>query len=81
MPPWAAVMLSSAAFAAAHLSLKDAPVLFALGCWLGAIYCRSRNLLSPMLVHGAWNSAVLSLLFALAASGMDVQQLLKDGTL
>lgn len=81
MPPWAAVVASSTAFGLAHLSLKDLPVLIALGCWLGALYCRSRNLLTPMLVHGAWNSAVLSLLFWLTASGIDVQQLLKENAL
>lgn len=81
MPPWAAVIASAGAFAIAHLSLKDLPVLFALGCWLGAIYCRSRNLLTPMIVHGAWNSTVLTLLFWLTANGVDIQQLLKEGNL
>ncbi|KAF8071353.1 hypothetical protein HT031_001437 [Scenedesmus sp. PABB004] len=81
MPPWAAVLASATAFGLAHLSLRDLPVLIALGCWLGAIYCRSRNLLTPMLVHGAWNGGVLSLLFWLTANGVDVQQLLKDGQL
>eukprot|EP00882_Tetradesmus_deserticola_P018496 GHRQ01019866.1.p1 GENE.GHRQ01019866.1~~GHRQ01019866.1.p1 ORF type:complete len:147 (+),score=37.39 GHRQ01019866.1:932-1372(+) len=81
MPTWAAVTASSGAFAVAHLSLKDLPVLFALGCWLGAIYCRSRNLLTPIIVHGAWNSTVLTLLFLLTANGVDIEQLLKEGNL
>lgn len=80
MPTPAAIFASSLAFGVAHLSLKDLPVLVALGCLLGALYVRSRNLLTPMLVHGVWNSTVLTLLFALTASGVDVQQLLKDGT-
>jgi membrane protease YdiL (CAAX protease family) len=79
MPTWAAVVASSAAFGIAHLSIRDLPVLFALGCWLGAIYCRSRNLLTPMLVHGAWNSTVLTLLFWLTANGVDVEKLIKEG--
>lgn len=79
MPTWAAVIASSAAFGIAHLSIRDLPVLFALGCWLGAIYCRSRNLLTPMLVHGAWNSTVLTLLFWLTANGVDVEKLIKEG--
>jgi hypothetical protein len=38
----------------------------------------SRNLLTPILIHGIWNSVVLSALFALAASGLDVQELIKE---
>jgi membrane protease YdiL (CAAX protease family) len=77
----AAIFASSVAFGVAHLSLKDLPVLIALGCLLGALYVRSRNLLTPMIVHGVWNSTVLTILFALTASGVDVQQLLKEGSL
>ena len=55
-------------------------MLFALGCLLGAVYLRSRSLLAPMLVHGAWNGAVLTILFALAAAGVDVQQLLRESS-
>lgn len=38
----------------------------------------SRNLLTPILIHGAWNSTVLTLLFGLAASGIDVETALKE---
>lgn len=38
----------------------------------------SRNLLTPMIIHGAWNGSILSLLFALQAAGFDVNALLKD---
>jgi membrane protease YdiL (CAAX protease family) len=76
LPVPAAVVLSSAAFAAAHLSARDAPVLFALGCLLGLVYVRSRALASPMLVHGLWNGTVLSVLFALSASGVDLDAML-----
>ncbi len=77
MPTPAAVAVSALAFGAAHLSPRDFPVLVALGLLLGASYVRSRNLLTPILIHGAWNSAVLTLLFALAAEGVDVQRLIE----
>ncbi|GIL83128.1 hypothetical protein Vretifemale_11937 [Volvox reticuliferus] len=78
MPTWAAVVASSVSFGLAHLSTRDLPVLSALGLLLGWSYVRSRNLLTPIVIHGAWNSAVLSLLFWLAAEGVDVQQLISD---
>lgn len=77
----AAIFASSVAFGIAHLSIRDLPVLITLGCLLGALYVRSRNLLTPMMVHGIWNSTVLTILFALTAAGYDVQQLLKEGAL
>ena len=68
--------VSSAAFGVAHLSQRDLPQLIALGTLLGFSYVRSRNLLTPMLIHGTWNGVVLTVLFALTASGVDVKQLL-----
>ncbi len=41
--------------------------LTALGFLLGFAYVRSRNLLTPMLIHGAWNGTVLTILFLLAS--------------
>ncbi|KXZ54502.1 hypothetical protein GPECTOR_4g567 [Gonium pectorale] len=76
MPTWAAVVASSVAFGLAHLSARDLPVLCALGLLLGWSYVRSRNLLTPIIIHGAWNSGVLTLLFWLASEGVDVQQLI-----
>lgn len=78
IPTWAAVFISSLAFGAAHLSARDFPVLVALGILLGFSYIRSRNLWTPMIIHGTWNSTVLSILFYLTASGVDVEQLLKE---
>ena len=78
MPTWGAVVLSSLAFGAAHVSPKDFPVLCALGVLLGFSYVRTRNLLTPILIHGAWNSTVLTLLYYLAASGVDIEALLKE---
>lgn len=78
MPTWAAVVASSVTFGIAHLSSRDFPVLTALGILLGFSYVRSKNLLTPIVIHGAWNSLVLTILFALAASGLDLQELLQD---
>ncbi|CAL5229019.1 g12264 [Coccomyxa viridis] len=78
MPTPAAVVVSSVAFGAAHLSQRDLPQLVALGILLGFSYVRSRNLATPMLIHGAWNGTVLTVLFLLAASGVDVKQLIAN---
>ena len=79
VPVPAAVFLSAVAFAAAHLSTRDFPQLFAFGLVLGAAYCRSRNLLTPMLMHGAWNGTVLAVLYYLATHGVNVQDLVRAG--
>ncbi|KAG1674458.1 hypothetical protein FOA52_003063 [Chlamydomonas sp. UWO 241] len=76
-PTWVAIPVSAAFFGAAHLSPRDFPVLFALGCLLGVVYTRSRNLLSPIIVHGMWNSTVLTLLFYLASTGVDVEEMIR----
>jgi membrane protease YdiL (CAAX protease family) len=68
--------MSATAFGLAHLSQRDLPQLIALGTLLGFSYVRSRNLLTPMLIHGAWNGVVLTVLFGLTANGVDVKQLL-----
>jgi membrane protease YdiL (CAAX protease family) len=67
-----AVLLSSVAFGAAHLSARDFPQLTALGIVMGFSYVRSRNLMTPILIHGTWNGVVLSLLFILSANGYDL---------
>jgi membrane protease YdiL (CAAX protease family) len=69
MPTPAAICLSAALFAGAHFAPKDAPQLFALGLVLGSSYVRTRNLLTPMLIHGMWNGGVLSLLLVLQSAG------------
>ncbi|KAL4420180.1 hypothetical protein ABPG77_008316 [Micractinium sp. CCAP 211/92] len=76
MPVPAAVALSSLAFGMVHLTPRDFPQLTALGFLLGFAYVRSRNLLTPMLIHGAWNGSVLTILFLLASQGIDIQELL-----
>jgi len=78
MPVWAAVVSSSVAFGLCHLSARDLPQLTSLGIVLGFTYVRSKNLLTPMLIHGAWNGTVLSVLFLLVQSGVDLQDLLSQ---
>jgi uncharacterized protein len=68
LPVWGAIVLSSFLFAAAHLSLSEIIPLFFLGCILGVVYTRSRNLLSSMLLHSLWNSGTLLALFVLGSS-------------
>lgn len=79
MPTPAAVILSSLAFGLVHLSPRDFPQLTALGILLGFTYVRSKNLLSPMIIHGTWNGAVLSVLFALKAAGYDLNDVIHGG--
>jgi uncharacterized protein len=74
-----AVLVSAIAFGAAHLTPRDFPQLTALGILLGFSYVRSRNLLTPMMIHGAWNGTVLTLLFLLASYGVNVPEFLAGG--
>lgn len=67
MPVWGAILLSSFIFASAHLSLSEVLPLTLLGAILAWVYTRSRNLLSPMLIHSLWNSATLVGLFLLGS--------------
>eukprot|EP01025_Chloroclados_australasicus_P001802 TRINITY_DN1043_c0_g1_i1.p1 TRINITY_DN1043_c0_g1~~TRINITY_DN1043_c0_g1_i1.p1 ORF type:complete len:365 (+),score=35.37 TRINITY_DN1043_c0_g1_i1:59-1096(+) len=76
MPTAQAVIVSAIAFACAHLSTRDFPQLVCLGIVLGFVYVRSRNLLSPMLIHGVWNSSVLTLLFILVQNGVNITNML-----
>ena len=68
MPVPYAIGLSSVAFGLAHLSVKDLPELIALGVLLSLAYLRSRNLLTPILIHGLWNGTVLLVLYSVAQS-------------
>lgn len=67
LPVWGAIGLSSFIFAAAHLSLSEVLPLTVLGMMLGLVYTRSRNLLSPMVLHSAWNSVTMLGLFILGS--------------
>ena len=74
----AAVVLSSLLFAACHFSVRDFPQLFALGVVMGFAYCRSRNLLTSIAIHGLWNSSVIAILFVLISNGVTMEQILGD---
>ena len=64
--PWA-IGLSGFIFAAAHLSLSEILPLTLLGMVLGFVYSRSRNLLSPMVLHSLWNGATMAGLLILGS--------------
>ena len=59
LPTPGAVLFSSVLFALAHLAPRDFVELVVLGLVLGFSYARTRNLLTPMLIHSLWNSGVL----------------------
>jgi uncharacterized protein len=67
LPVWGAIGLSSLIFALAHQSLSEVLPLTTLGCILGFVYTRSKNLLSSMLVHGLWNGGTLLSLYLLGS--------------
>ena len=62
LPTPGAVLFSSVLFALAHLAPRDFVELTVLGMVLGFSYARTRNLLTPMLIHSLWNSGVLIVL-------------------
>jgi len=68
LPMWAAIAMSGVVFAIAHLNLADILPLTVLGCVLGFVYSRSRNLLSSMLLHSLWNSGSFLSLLILGSS-------------
>ena len=81
MPTPLAVVVSSIAFGLVHFSPRDTAQLTALGLLLGFSYVRSGNLLTPMVIHGAWNGTVLTILYILTAAGYDVRELLHNGSI
>ncbi|ABW28574.1 CPBP family intramembrane glutamic endopeptidase [Acaryochloris marina] len=68
LPMWGAIGISGIVFAIAHLNLADILPLSVLGCVLGFVYSRSRNLLSSMLLHSLWNSGSFLSLLILGSS-------------
>lgn len=76
MPTSTAVILSASAFAFAHLTPGEVPQLFALGVVLGFSYAKSRNLLTPIMIHAFWNSGVVLLLTYLRLQGYDIQEII-----
>ncbi|KAJ0256966.1 CAAX amino terminal protease family protein [Hirschfeldia incana] len=79
VPTPIAIIISSAAFALAHLTPGEFPQLFILGSVLGLSYAQTRNLITPMVIHGFWNSGVILLLTFLQIQGYDIKELLMQG--
>ncbi|KAL0797795.1 hypothetical protein Bca101_052969 [Brassica carinata] len=77
VPTPIAITISSAAFALAHLTPGEFPQLFILGSVLGLTYAQTRNLITPMVIHGLWNSGVILLLTFLQIQGYDIKELLQ----
>ncbi|WZZ11134.1 hypothetical protein YC2023_097055 [Brassica napus] len=77
VPTPIAIIISSAAFALAHLTPGEFPQLFILGSVLGLTYAQTRNLITPMVIHGFWNSGVILLLTFLQVQGYDIKELLQ----
>ncbi|XP_018449354.1 uncharacterized protein LOC108820836 isoform X2 [Raphanus sativus] len=77
VPTPIAIIISSAAFALAHLTPGEFPQLFILGSVLGLTYAQTRNLITPMVIHGLWNSGVILLLTFLQVQGYDIKELLQ----
>jgi len=69
LPTPGAVLFSSVLFAGAHLAPRDFVELIVLGMILGFSYARTRNLLTPMLIHSMWNSGVLVVVAAAIQGG------------
>lgn len=67
-PVWGAILVSGLVFAIAHLSLSEVLPLTLLGCILGVVYTRSRNMLAPMVLHSLWNGATMLSLFVLGSN-------------
>ncbi len=68
LPPRWAIALSGLSFAVVHLNLADLLPLTVLGIFLGYSYWRSRNLLTPILLHSLWNSGSFLALVSLGQS-------------
>ncbi|CAD5312683.1 unnamed protein product [Arabidopsis thaliana] len=77
VPTPIAIIISSAAFALAHFTPGEFPQLFILGSVLGLSYAQTRNLITPMVIHGFWNSGVILLLTFLQIQGYDIKELLQ----
>ncbi len=62
LPAWAALVLSTGAFVAAHLpqSILEWVVLFTAGLVLGLLWWRTRSLIACIVAHGFYNAVVLA---------------------
>ncbi|KAL6513900.1 hypothetical protein OROHE_019356 [Orobanche hederae] len=62
LPTPLAVLISAAAFAGAHFTPGQFPILFVFGVAVGLCYAHTRNLLTPIVIHAVWNSGIIFLL-------------------
>ncbi|KAG0448938.1 hypothetical protein HPP92_027580 [Vanilla planifolia] len=76
-PTPVSVLLSAAVFAFVHLAPGEFTQLFVFGSILGFSYAQTRNLLTPITIHGLWNTGVILLLIFLQYQGYDVRQVLQ----
>eukprot|EP00250_Pteridium_aquilinum_P010471 c19412_g1_i2 orf=47-1075(+) len=76
VPTYVAVTVSAGTFALAHFTPGEIPQLFALGVVLGFSYSKTGSLLTPIMIHGLWNSGVLLLLTLLRLQGYDIQEMI-----
>jgi len=67
LTPLAAIVFSSAVFAAAHLHIYSAPVLFLVALTCSAAYMFTGSLLAAVAVHASFNT--VNIVLALAAAG------------
>ncbi|KAL5221057.1 hypothetical protein ABZP36_025770 [Zizania latifolia] len=70
------VLITASVFAFAHLTPGEFPQLFVLGVILGLSYAKTRNLLTPIMIHAMWNSGVILLLTFLQLQGYNIEELL-----
>jgi membrane protease YdiL (CAAX protease family) len=70
----AAVVVASLAFTANHTSVQSAPQLLALSLILGFSYVRTRNLLTPLIIHSAWNTVVFTVVVSFPELVFQAQQ-------
>ncbi len=59
--PWAAVAVTSVAFAVVHGNISHWPALFVLSMCMGYSYERSGSLLRPIFIHAFFNGIMLTL--------------------
>ncbi len=59
LKPFRAIVVASALFTAMHLSVLEAPYLFAVGMVLGWTKWKTKSLYPSMLIHGLHNYAVI----------------------
>lgn len=73
--PWSAIFIQALLFGAAHMSLFQSTFAFVIGIFLGAVYYRTRNLKTVILMHGVFNLSA-----AIPQIGFSVKSMVLFGT-